>query len=1126
MSQAKALLEQMRKVTLNVLVWIMVLGFVLGSSALPAQAKTADSVPSTGGLQVNVVDSDSGTVYQAANFGLNMLQSRPQHEQRYSSIDSMPAPVGTLASGVYLSEVLQASGISQDDVNKIRLYATDSWSKNYEADYLWGSADDRRYFYPNLIPCWDSENQQPGSGAEADDGAVEVEPMFALVSYQDRYLDLKNQAVADTVRERMDGLSTLRFCFGQKAADIQGSGVITTNAYGKWVYRMDVTLKAGVTPPPANPAPLPSPVLSASYTEDGIEKVTLGQSEPVRITFADDAGWRAAISSIDVGNTTLGCEQFEVEAGLITIDPGVFTEPGVYSAVVHATGYTDDCATELVTGPLAKPQAALSEGVLSWSIVEHAAGYLISVIPGSGPMVTHYVTGTTLDLYSLGLPVGSYFVTVAAQPAAGSECYTGSAASNTVIFTAQFQLPAAPELIADSSGNLDGQSITLTFSEDTAWRSAIHAVTVDGQAAESDQYDKSVSGQLTLDGSLFPQAGDYEIVVLSAGYRETTVTQHVFTSVLAPAALNLSGSPELIYNAEPLYYNLSELVLVATDQYGEDFSLTGQEVTWAIAAGQTTAPAEILGGMLTVNGTGTVTVTAAVGSIISNPLALTVSSPSGDPGTDYPEEIILTWSEDPQTTQTVSWRINADSAGDQAVQYLPFSQGEYSGDFSGAPAVTAAKSELYGDYDHAEAILEGLAPATRYAYRVGRAGAWSHVSYFTTAGAADQFSFVYMGDVQEGYDAWGTMLQQVYAQNPQLKFGLLGGDLINTANSTTQWEQFMNNASPVFDEIPLMPTAGNHDEPQAGNLEDYPYYWRYFALPENGPPGYAEQFYSFDYVNCHIAVLDSNIMGTTTPAGADYRKISTWIENDLNGSSKEWKFLVFHHPAYPVVSDAYSAKIRQYWAPLFEQCGVDMAFVGHQHVYMRTKPLAVGQVQSDPSQGTIYVMGNAGSKFYPAGTDEEFQYYIAKQIDYQSNYALIDINGATLTITVKNDQGDVIDQYAREKTEPAYIVTPEDNEEVYRFEENPGDNIPAMTVKDGFSGFAYFKVEIEPVVAHEGTEAVIFVHTRNGTQLSINATKADFDQVGEAAAGFNVESGDVVKVYIADDLTNGQNLGA
>ena len=104
---------------------------------------------------------------------------------------------------------------------------------------------------------------------------------------------------------------------------------------------------------------------------------------------------------------------------------------------------------------------------------------------------------------------------------------------------------------------------------------------------------------------------------------------------------------------------------------------------------------------------------------------------------------------------------------------------------------------------------------------------------------------------------------------------------------------------------------------------------------------------------------------------------------------------------------------------------------------------------------------------------------------------------------------------------PVYIVAPEPDS-AYDIGETQ-DGIKTMTVKAGVSGFKYFTVNIDPVVAHSGEETVVFTHLRNGSQLQINSTRADFDQVFTAQAGFNVQTGDVIKVYIVDELTNAED---
>ncbi|MDQ0917533.1 fibronectin type III domain-containing protein [Paenibacillus sp. V4I5] len=82
------------------------------------------------------------------------------------------------------------------------------------------------------------------------------------------------------------------------------------------------------------------------------------------------------------------------------------------------------------------------------------------------------------------------------------------------------------------------------------------------------------------------------------------------------------------------------------------------------------------------------------------------------------------------------------------------------------------------------------------------------------------------------------------------------------------------------------------------------------------------------------------------------------------------------------------------------------------------------------------------------------------------------------------------------------------------------DGIAVMTVNNGVSGFTYFTVNISPVEAHSGNETAVFVLIRNGVQLSINATEADFDSVNRGRAGFNVQVGDVVKSFLVDNLSN------
>lgn len=466
-----------------------------------------------------------------------------------------------------------------------------------------------------------------------------------------------------------------------------------------------------------------------------------------------------------------------------------------------------------------------------------------------------------------------------------------------------------------------------------------------------------------------------------------------------------------------------------------------------------------------------------------------------------PDQIILTWTDDPTTAQTITWLMPHNLPA--YVQYIKAA--EFSGNFESAQQMhadgTAFDSTLY----RYTANLTGLSPDTPYLYRVGLDMAWSEPLAFTTAAETESFSFLYLGDVQSGYTQWGSMLEEIYSENPQIRFALLGGDLTDNGNDQHEWGEFLDAATEVFSRIPVMPARGNHD----GSL-----FLDFFALPDNGPRGVSEQFYSFDYGTAHFVVLDTSNIITES--------VKQWLREDLQDTTKKWKFAVFHIPAYPVVTDykGIDASIRENWIPILEQYNVDMVFVGHQHVYMRTHPLYQGEVQSD-AYGIVYVMGNAGSKIYAAGGGFP---YIARE-ETGSNYQVVELEGDVLTLTAKKVGGELIETYTLSKREPPgpgqnplYTVTPEPDA-AYTLGITE-DGIDTMTVNNGISGFKYFAVRIAPVIPHSGTEIVVFTHLRNGSRLEINATKADFDQVDTARAGFNVQPGDVIKVSIVDDLTN------
>ena len=465
------------------------------------------------------------------------------------------------------------------------------------------------------------------------------------------------------------------------------------------------------------------------------------------------------------------------------------------------------------------------------------------------------------------------------------------------------------------------------------------------------------------------------------------------------------------------------------------------------------------------------------------------------------DQVILTWTADPAVTQTVTWMMPDDLTS--YVQYIKAD--DYQGDFTLASETTASAIPFdNGQYRYSATII-GLNPATHYVYRVGRNGEWSEPQSFSTSPAdPSDFTFLYLGDVQSGYNQWSSMLEEIYSENPEIKFSLLGGDLTDDGEDGNEWGEFLDAATVLFSRVPMLPTMGNHD----GNM-----YLKFFSLPDNGPSGLKQEFYSFDYGDAHFVILNSR--NNTDPT------VKQWLEEDLQNTNKKWKFAVFHHPAFPAVDDykGIDESIRENWIPVLEEYDIDMVFVGHQHVYMRTKPLMDGQIQPE-GEGIVYVMGNSGTKYYNLGPEKD---YIVKQMAGISNYQVINIDGNTLTMTVRDANGQIIDSCTIVKKPfgdiSQYTIIPLEDD-TYQTGMT-ADGITTMTVGSSIFGMKYFGVQVDSIEVHEGMETLVFTHLRNGVQLGINVTKADFDIVDTAQAGFNVKPGDIVKVYLVDDLTNG-----
>lgn len=350
------------------------------------------------------------------------------------------------------------------------------------------------------------------------------------------------------------------------------------------------------------------------------------------------------------------------------------------------------------------------------------------------------------------------------------------------------------------------------------------------------------------------------------------------------------------------------------------------------------------------------------------------------PSGPRPDHVVLTWSSDPRTTQAIQWRTGprvtrGRVAYGKKADYLRPHPKRLRTVKAPPPTRLTDRLLLNDPVVHRFTVeLRGLEPGTTYLYSVGDGSAdgWTEFAEFTTAPAGiEPFSFIYMGDAQNGLDRWGTLVRNAFRRRPDAAFYLMAGDLVNRGAERDDWDNLFANAAGVYDRRPLVPVIGNH-ECQGGHPT---LYLQQFALPHNGPPGLeAERCYAFEYSNALFVVLDSNLDPATQ---------TDWLEEQLARSRATWKFVSYHHPAYSSAPNRDNQKLRELWTPLFDKYHVDLALQGHDHAYLRTYPLKASQRVASPKDGTVYIVSVSGTKMYKQDPREYTEFGLTNVSTYQ-----------------------------------------------------------------------------------------------------------------------------------------------
>jgi 3',5'-cyclic AMP phosphodiesterase CpdA len=403
-----------------------------------------------------------------------------------------------------------------------------------------------------------------------------------------------------------------------------------------------------------------------------------------------------------------------------------------------------------------------------------------------------------------------------------------------------------------------------------------------------------------------------------------------------------------------------------------------------------------------------------------------------------PDRVVLTWNDDPRTTQSVTWRTSTEVVRGIA-QIAVASHGPNMA--KQASPVDAETTYLQTDNNEAHfhsLTFTDLTPGTLYAYRVGDGTNWSEWFQFRTAAAdPEPFSFIYFGDAQNDLRSqWSRVVRQAYQDAPRAAFLLHAGDLVNVAEADAEWGEWFSAGGWLNAMIANVPVPGNHEQAKLpGGGRRLSHHWRAsFCLPENGPPGLEETCYTFTYHNLRVIGLNSN---------ERLEEQAEWMEKVLSENQSDWVICTFHHPIYSTGRGRDNPELRMLWKPIFDKYQVDMVLQGHDHNYGRTgltvpndlleanelvlavgagsiaeksegslgvtaeQNLATGIQVVETTVGTVYVVSVSGPKMYNINP----HWFMRRLAEDTQLYQVIEISGSRLKFEARTATGALYDAF-------------------------------------------------------------------------------------------------------------------
>ena len=355
----------------------------------------------------------------------------------------------------------------------------------------------------------------------------------------------------------------------------------------------------------------------------------------------------------------------------------------------------------------------------------------------------------------------------------------------------------------------------------------------------------------------------------------------------------------------------------------------------------------------------------------------------GVAGSQAPHGVVVSFTDDPKTTRTVTWITDGTDAPGSTVE---FDTGAAGLEAPFENSTRGKSSQIHGVQSFAHrATMTGLDPALPIRYRVGSDEGWSPVRVLAPASNGPKFRFCSFGD--HGMTQFSRAnLGHIAERNPQ--FFLLAGDLSYANGRQERWNPWFDQLETLSANIPVMMCPGNHEAEGNGGLA----YKSRTTHPGEGT------YYSFDYENVHFLVSTTGCLAED----GDLKKELEFMEADLAEAAARraagkidfvavlqhyttWSDERFRRPNNPTLVRLEEDMLVRY--------GVDLLINGHDHGYQRSVPFAFGV--PDPTGYVQVANGNGGVGLRKFGGRQQWS---AKQ-SLHYGFTEYEVDGPTIRVT-------------------------------------------------------------------------------------------------------------------------------